>query len=54
MTRTSLDPNAEGDRSNMWHLFGQDGETVGQDFTPDVAQAFHNELAGSSYEGDSL
>ena len=40
--RTSFDPDTNGDRSNMLHLFRENSQTVGQNFAMNIAFLFNH------------
>ena len=42
VTRAGLHPDAQRHRANVVHLLGDDGETVGQHLTLDVAKFFYH------------
>ena len=49
MPRSGLDPDAHRDRADVIHLFGQDGQAVGQDLALDVAQFFNHNYRSERY-----
>src|SRR4051794_31785685 len=49
VTGAGLDPDPGGNRTNVGHFLSEDGESVGEDLTPDITQTFHDNLAGGSY-----
>src|SRR5206468_1077671 len=48
VARAGLDPYADRNRTDVLHLFGQDGETVRQYLATNVAEFFHHVSAQRS------
>jgi len=44
VARTGLEPDADGDRANVGHLLGDDGQAVRQDLTTNAAGFFYHEV----------
>src|SRR5579885_2260797 len=45
---TALDPNADRDRADVFHLFSDDRQPIGQDFAMNVAELFYHILYQTS------
>jgi hypothetical protein len=44
IARASLNPDTNGDRSDMLHLLGQNDQTVGENFAMNVALLFNHDF----------
>ena len=44
IARSAVYPNPNGDRADVLHLFGNDGQPVGQDFAMDIPEFFNHKL----------
>jgi hypothetical protein len=52
IARSALDPNPNRDRTDVLHLFGDDGQPVGQNLTMNVADFFDHSFVSHQRTGN--